>query len=200
MPTFLKRTVIAAAVALAAAAAHAQSYVTAGGQPIRSGDGECWRTGYWTAQAATEECDPQLVVKKPPMPAPVTYSIEVLFAFDDDGLSTDARKRLDDLAQKLVAMDLEKVVAVGHADSLGSADYNQLLSARRVWTVRDYLAAKGVSQEQLYLEAKGDREPVSARACEFMGLERKSDPKLIACLQPDRRVEVELIGRRKASE
>ena len=39
--------------------------------------GLCWRTGYWTAADATEECDPTLVPKKevpPPAPAPCSGS------------------------------------------------------------------------------------------------------------------------------
>ena len=40
---------------------------------MKSGFGLCWRTGYWTPQMATEECDPDLVPKKAvvPPPAPV---------------------------------------------------------------------------------------------------------------------------------
>jgi OOP family OmpA-OmpF porin len=198
----MKYTIIAAAVvaALAAGDVYAQPYVTADGQPVRSGAGQCWRTSSWNEQTASEECDPQLFAKKPPMPAAIRYRVDVLFAFEDDRLSADARKELDELAQKLIAMDLEKVVAVGHSDRLGTAQHNQLLSARRTWAVRDYLAAKGVAEEQLILEARGERDPVTPGACDVLVMEGRADPKLIACLQPDRRVRVELIGRQKGSD
>jgi OOP family OmpA-OmpF porin len=195
----MRYTIIAAAVvaALASGGVYAQPYVTAGGQPVRSGDGLCWRTSNWSEQTATEECDPQLFVKKPPMPAAIRYSVDVLFAFDDDRLSPQALKALDGLAQKLVAMDLEKVVAVGHADRLGTEEHNQRLSARRAGAVRDYLAAKGVPDEQVILEARGERDSVTAGACDVLVMDGRAGAKLIACLQPDRRVKIELVGRQK---
>jgi OOP family OmpA-OmpF porin len=196
LKSFVKCSLVAAAVAaaLGSGGAHAQSYVTADGSLIRTGDGQCWRTGYWTADTASEACESQ------PLPAATTemlLSAEILFAFNDDRMSGDALKRLDGLAQKMVAMDIEKVTAVAHADSLGSSDYNQLLSARRLWAVRDYFAAKGVAEEQFLLEAKGDRDRVSPTACDALGVQNGSKAKRIACLQADRRVKVEVIGRQK---
>ena len=184
---FMKYSVIAAA--LASGGAHAQPYITAGGDFVRTADGACLRTAYWTPELASAECDPQLTVK--------VHSTEVLFAFDDDRLDADALKRLDELGQKLFAMEVEKVVAVGHADSIGASHYNRLLSVRRVWAVRDYLAAKGITIDRMTLDAKGDREPVAGSSCEFAGLE-KGDA--IACLRPDRRVMVEVTGRPKPGD
>lgn len=199
MPNFVKHTVVVTAVAaaLAAGTANAQSYVIAGGQPLRASDGQCWRTSYRTAQQADKDCDPQIVATIASRKA-VTYSTEVLFAFDDDTLSLDARKQLDDLARRLLEVDLDKLVAVGHADGLGSPQYNKRLSARRAKAVGDYLAGKGVSSERLRLVALGEQDPVTAGACDAMALEKTSGPKLIACLQPDRRVKVGLVGRQKA--
>lgn len=219
LQNILKCTVIAAAVAgaFASGGVQAQSYVTAGGQPVRSSDGACWRTAHWTPDTAGKECDPQLFAEAPELdgesvaaagaslvgPAqvklvPVSYTTEVLFDFDDDRLGGDALKRLDELRQKLVAVEVEKITAVGHADVIGASHYNQLLSARRVWAVRDYLAGKGITLELVHLEAKGDSEPTATTACEFEGTEEGTKAKLIACLQPDRRVKIAVIGQMKA--
>ena len=217
---FVKCTAIAAVAAAFAGCAYGQSYVTAGGTPVRSADGGCVRTAYWTPDVASEECDPQLVAKapvtepvvqpaaaaagsSPAKPAavkmvPVTLTTEVLFAFNDDRLGGDSLKRLDELTQKLVSMEVDTISAVGHADVIGSSHYNQLLSARRVWAVRDYLAGKGITLDLLHLEAKGDSEPTATTACEFEGTEAGTKAKLIACLQPDRRVKIEVIGQMKA--
>ena len=46
-------------------------YVQSSGGTVRSGFGLCWRTGYWTPQMATLECDPDLVPKPAAAPAPV---------------------------------------------------------------------------------------------------------------------------------
>jgi OOP family OmpA-OmpF porin len=48
-----------------------QGYVGSNGMVDKSGFGLCWHTGYWTPAMATEECDPDLVPKKPePAPPP----------------------------------------------------------------------------------------------------------------------------------
>jgi len=179
MSSFTKRILVAAVACSLAGAAAAQSYVSAGGAPVRGGHGEYWQS---TSYVTPEE---------------ISYSAQVRFAFDDDTLTGEARKELDALAQKLVAVEIDKVVAVGHSDGVGSPQYNKRLSARRVKAVGDYLAGKGVAAERLQLVAMGERDPVTSGACEFAGAEDRSDPRLITCLEPDRRVEIELTGRRK---
>jgi OOP family OmpA-OmpF porin len=185
MPSFKNRMVVSLVSAFIAGGANAQSCVMAGGEPLRTSDGQCVRTASSTASA--------------PAPKEISYRTEVLFAFDDDVLTPDARKRLDALAQNLVAMEVEKVVAVGHADGVGPAPYNRRLSARRAKAVGDYLAGKGVPGERLELVAMGEHDPLTAGACDVMaGLQGPSEAKLIQCLQPDRRVRVELTGRPKS--
>ena len=204
MPSYAKHAFLASVVAAAFAAgeANAQSHVMAGGQPVRSGDGQCLRTGHWTIDAASNECDPRVALKvvaaPTAAPKPIHYSTEVQFAFDDDALTPDARKKLDELAQKLGAMEIDRVVAVGYADGVGPADYNRRLSARRAKAVGDYLGGKGVSGERLELVAMGAHDPLTAGTCDLLAHEGDSDAKVIACLQPDRRVKVQLMGREKA--
>jgi OmpA-OmpF porin, OOP family len=194
----LKHSLIAAAIV--AAYAHAQTvdqnagYLASGdGLPVRSADGDCWRTAAWTEKSASPECHP---APKPAFAA-VNYATQVLFAFDDDALSADARKQLDELAQKLLNVEIDKVVAVGHSDAVGGEQYNKRLSARRAKAVGDYLAGKGVSPERLQLVAMGDNDSITAGACDSLTGEGPRDAKRVACLQPDRRVNVELVARQK---
>jgi OmpA-OmpF porin, OOP family len=212
LKSFAKSTLIAAVAAVFAGAAHAQFYVTAGGAPVRSGDGSCWRTANWTPDHASEECDPQVLAKAAapllvpvvqPGPAavkmvPFTYTTEVLFAFNDDRLGDDALVRLDELSKQLGPVDIEKIVAIGYTDVIGSSHYNHLLAARRVWAVRDYLAKKGITEEQMTLQAKGDSDPVVSEGCKFMWAEPGSSRELISCMEPDRRVTIEVIGQMEA--
>ncbi len=191
MPSFMKRGVLAAVASALAGGALAQSYVTAGGEPVRSSYGQYWQTGYGTADAVVAQA-------QPPAP-PITYVAEVRFGFDDDTLSGEARKELDALAEKLVALEVEKVVAVGHSDGVGSRHYNKRLSARRVKAVGDYLAGKGIAVERLQLVALGERDPVTAGVCELAGVVDSSEARLITCLEADRRVEIQLIGRHRAN-
>ena len=128
----------------------------------------------------------------PPKPAPkpekVTTASTVNFDFDRYVIRPDARSKLDDLVGKLREVNLEVVIAVGHADRLGSDAYNMKLSVRRADSVKAYLVSKGIAASRIYTEGKGKRQPVK---------ECKGDKKtkeLIACLEPNRRVETEAVG------
>jgi len=91
---------------------------------------------------------------------------------------------------KAGAIKLEVIIAVGHTDRIGSDAYNQKLSERRAAAVKQYLVSKGIDANRVYTEGKGKKNPVT-KPDQCLG---KTSPKVIACLQPDRRVDIELIG------
>jgi OOP family OmpA-OmpF porin len=130
----------------------------------------------------------------PPAPAPapkpekVTTASTVNFDFDRYVIRPDARSKLDDLVGKLRNVNLEVIIAVGHADRLGGDAYNMKLSVRRADSVKAYLVSKGVSASRIYTEGKGERQPV--KDCKGSGKNKE----LIACLEPNRRVETEAVG------
>src|SRR5439155_1698724 len=128
----------------------------------------------------------------PPAPAPkaekITTASTVNFDFDRYVIRPDARSKLDDLVGKLRSVNLEVIIAVEHADRIGSDAYNMKLSVRRADSVKAYLVSKGIAASRIYTEGKGERQPVK---------ECKGDKKtkeLIACLEPNRRVESEAVG------
>ena len=75
--------VLAAALALgmganSAIAQVADGYWGSSGMYVKNATGLCWHAGYWTPAMATEECDPDLVPKKPapaPVPAPAAAPV-----------------------------------------------------------------------------------------------------------------------------
>ena len=77
----------------------------------------------------------------------------------------------------------------GHTDRIGTDAYNQKLSERRADAVRDYLVSKGVPKAKIEALGLGEKQPVTGTSCN-----QKNQKELIACLQPDRRVEVEVKG------
>ena len=79
----------------------------------------------------------------------------------------------------------------GHTDPLGTDAYNQKLSERRADAVRDYLVSKGVPKDKIETLGMGKTQPVPGVTCN-----QKNMKELIACLQPNRRVEVEVVGTR----
>jgi outer membrane protein OmpA-like peptidoglycan-associated protein len=121
----------------------------------------------------------------------------VLFDFDKytpDHIRPATLAELDQLVArvKLEGIRIESLVLVGHADRLnstGQQDYNQQLSQKRVNTVRDLLAAQGLTVSSVSIDAKGDTDQVKACQAQF-----KKRLELEECLLPNRRVAVELIG------
>jgi len=119
-----------------------------------------------------------------------TLSADSLFPFDKATLTPVARGSLDNLAHETTGQKIESIQVTGHADRIGNADYNQKLSQRRADAVKTYLATRPeLAQTPMQAIGKGSTEPVTAPdACPpKMALKAR-----IACLQPDRRVEVEI--------
>ena len=156
------------------------------------------------------ECDPDLVPKPPapvavpppppppppapakpapakPNPAPVaekvTLAADVLFDFDKSVLKPEGKAKLDDLANKVRAINLEVVIAIGHTESIGSDAYNQKLSVRRAEAVKAYLVSKGIEPNRIYTEGKGKSQPIA-------------DNRTAEGRAKNRRVEIEVVGTR----
>jgi len=123
-----------------------------------------------------------------PKPEKVTTASTVNFDFDRYVIRPDSRTKLDDLVGKLRNVTLEVVIAVGHADRLGGDAYNMKLSVRRADSVKAYLVSKGITASRVYTEGKGERQPV--KECKGDGKTKA----LIACLEPNRRAEIEAVG------
>ena len=96
----------------------------------------------------------------------------------------EGKSKLDDLSGKMRGVNLEVVIAIGHADSIGSDAYNQKLSVRRAESVKAYLVSKGIEANRIYTEGKGEKQPVA-------------DNKTREGRAKNRRVEIEVIGTRR---
>ena len=207
--------------ALAGAVSAVPGYVTSeGDMAVISATGQCWRTGEWTPEMARSPCDatPRAAAPAPvvqaqpeapaPAPAPLaaapvieklTLSTDVLFEFGKADLRPGGQQKLDELAKTAQGAKVDRVVIVGNADRIGSEQYNQELSERRAQAVKAYLAQKGVSEQRVQAEGRGESQPVTGDQCKNMGPEKKKNAKLVACLQPDRRVEIEVLGSREVA-
>jgi OmpA-OmpF porin, OOP family len=149
------------------------------------------RSFYWKPEA----CADLLNEQAPAAPAartpakPRVLSADALFAFDRAELSPAGHATLDDLAAKLREQNekLRSVRIVGYTDHLGGEAYNQTLSQRRAQTVKDYLVARGVPRDRVTAEGMGKADPV--KDCQ-----EGPRARLIACLAPNRRVEIWIDG------
>ena len=135
--------------------------------------------------------------KPKPVAEKVTFAADVLFDFDKAVVKPEGKSKLDDLSNKVRGVNLEVIIAIGHADSIGSDAYNQRLSVRRAESIKAYLVSRGIEGNRVYTEGKGEKQSLTAGKCKSMGKEHRSNKKMVDCLQPDRRVEIEVIGTRK---
>ena len=141
---------------------------------------------------------PKPAPEKPkPVAEKVTFAADVLFDFDKAVVRPEGKSKLDELSNKVRGVNLEVIIAIGHADSIGSDAYNQRLSVRRAESIKAYMVSKGIEGNRVYTEGKGEKQSVTAGRCKKMGQEHRSNKKMVECLEPDRRVEVEVIGTRK---
>jgi len=223
---FASALIGAALASCAAVAAAEPGYLTTGrGDHVKTLAGLCVHTGEWKPGMTNAECDPVAPVaeapapaapveevKAEPAPAPepapipvvvtiekISLSSEVLFAFDSATLREEGKRELDALAQRIAGASLEGIAAIGYADRIGSSKYNKGLSEKRAEEVKRYLAFKGVDASLLRAEGRGESEPVTGGQCKGLGAERAGNKKLVECLQPDRRVEIEVLGTRTAT-
>jgi OOP family OmpA-OmpF porin len=122
----------------------------------------------------------------------VTFSAESLFGFDQSTVKPEGRMALDKFAGDTRGTQFEVISVEGHTDRLGTADYNQRLSLRRAEAVKAYLVSSGgFLADKVKVVGKGESSPVT-RTADCKG--SKPTAQLIACLQADRRVDIEVSG------
>jgi OOP family OmpA-OmpF porin len=135
----------------------------------------------------------------PPAPAParplvtVHFSADALFDFDRADLRPQGSRELDAFVSELRGVQYDGMRVIGHTDRLGSTAYNANLSRRRAAAVAAYLVRAGVPADKLATSGGGESDPLPATAnCHG----NAATPALVACLQPDRRVDVQVQGMR----
>ncbi len=196
-----------AALAGGAFAQNVDNWRATDGTVWKNGSNEyCWRDTGWTPATGVQGCDgvPAPAAPAPaaaqapapaaaPAPAPVvpvapatekvSFAADAFFDFDKATLKPEGKAKLDDLTDKVKGITLEVIIAVGHTDSVGSDTYNQKLSEKRAQAVKDYLTSKGTDASRVYVEGKGEKQPVA-------------DNKTADGRSKNRRVEIEVVGTR----
>ncbi|MEA3159248.1 MAG: OmpA-OmpF porin, family [Gammaproteobacteria bacterium] len=156
------------------------------------------------ARAVVAEPEPVAAAPPPPPPPPlpppppvrkhVSFSADSLFDFGKDTVRPAGKVALNEFAAELRGAQFEFITVTGHTDRIGSHAYNLALSARRAESVKYYLVeTAGIPGSKVFARGVDGEDPVT-KADDCPGRERT--PKLIACLQPDRRVDVEVAASR----
>ena len=99
----------------------------------------------------------------PPAATKVTYAADAFFDFDKAVLKPEGKAKLD--------------------DDVGTDAYNQKLSVKRAESVKAYLVSKGIEQNRVYTEGKGEKQPIASN-------------KTAEGRAKNRRVEIEVVGTR----
>lgn len=86
-------------------------------------------------------------------------TLALYFDFNEDVMSPRTKRQLEIVAAILKSDAKKKITLSGHTDALGTKSYNDQLSSNRADVVRDFLAAAGVSTEQIVTVAKGASQP-----------------------------------------
>jgi len=130
----------------------------------------------------------------PPAPRRVSFSAESLFGFDKSTLRPEGMAALDTFSRDLSGSQYDVVNVEGHTDRIGSTAYNQNLSMERANAVKSYLVSNGrLDSNKVSAQGKGESLPTT-KPEDCKG--NTPNAKLIACLQPDRRVDIEVAGTR----
>ena len=141
---------------------------------------------------------PDVVAVTPPAPVPTpppppatrieryTLSSTELFDFDSARLRLPQPKLDETVTVMNTNPQISNVTITGYTDRLGSDKYNMKLSQRRAESVKNYMTSKGVASNRLVAVGRGESDPV-------VKCNDRNRSNLIACLEPNRRVEVQEI-------
>lgn len=164
--------------------------------------GYAWQQGYWGWQQGRYAWTQGQLISTPrgrplpPPPHPVSnvmrLSADALFPFDR-GNFTDilpgGRRQIRTIAAKLREMPFGRMEVRGYTDRLGAPTYNQGLSQQRADAVKMLLVEQGVPANSIVARGMGPQDSITQCT------NGQSQDRLVACLQPDRRVEIVTFAR-----
>ena len=139
---------------------------------------------YRFGQGAAPVVAPEVVSKT------FNLSSDVTFAFGKANLKPQAKATLDGIYGEIAQINNANVAVAGYTDRIGKDAPNVKLSQRRADSVANYLVAKGVPTQNISAVGHGKANPVTGSTCDAV----KGRKALIACLAPDRRVEIAVNG------
>lgn len=139
---------------------------------------------------APAECADILNQSSGPGVTPFSLSGDVGFAFGSAALTAAGLNEIQDIAGQLRQLEqVENITVSGHTDRIGDVASNQRLSQQRAEAVRRALADQGIPAGVIQAQGFGPSRPV-------VQCDQQDRADLIACLAPNRRVDIEVQGQR----
>lgn len=84
----------------------------------------------------------------------------VSFAYDSFTIADSERRKIEAVADYMVANPQTTVVIDGHCDERGSREYNLSLGEHRALAVRAYLISLGVAGDRIHTRSFGEEQPL----------------------------------------
>lgn len=188
------------------------------GQTVTNNYGECWQTQGntmngcetpyvkpYTPPVVEQAIEPKYIEET----QTISLSAKTLFGFGNDKLTS--HHDLNEIVFKIKSLPvkthaLKSIQVEGHTDFMGTEQFNQTLSQKRADNVANYLAnifgsnvkvtAVGLGESQAKMTAQCDKpNPAIAKIKNKKAKSAalaKQRKELIACLEPDRRVDIRI--------
>jgi len=119
-----------------------------------------------SGQQMVEQTPPPVVEETTPEPTPLAPLDNIVyFDFDQSLLKPETRDLLIQHADRMRG-NSGTVRLEGHADELGTREYNLALGERRANAVRDFLVLQGVDASSLEVISYGEERPAQAGSSE----------------------------------
>ena len=84
----------------------------------------------------------------------------LLYFEKETTLTSDSLKLLPDIIAAIREQNSVYISVVGHTDTLGSKDYNMMLSSSRALAVKDLLVRQGVASDTIWTTSHGKENPL----------------------------------------
>ncbi|WP_321952504.1 OmpA family protein [Paraburkholderia bannensis] len=145
------------------------------------------------AQKLAQQVNGELDKCVPPPPPPVpqeaksiSLAADALFDFDSAVMKPEGYRQVELLAQdwRKAGANIDLLTVTGYTDRLGSAQHNLKLSQQRALAVSTALRDQGIRARTVEIKGLGAANPV--QSCPG----NKATPAVVACLAPNRRVEI----------
>lgn len=75
-------------------------------------------------------------------------------------LTAESAQELERIAAEAAGRPVPELDVIGHTDSRGATDRNDVLGRQRAATVADLLAARGLDRKRIAVQSRGEREPL----------------------------------------
>lgn len=85
----------------------------------------------------------------------------VQFANGKSTLISESFSILDKIVEIMIKYPAYSLTIAGHTDSVGNAEFNQILSERRAKTCKDYLISKGIEEARIDARGYGETQPIA---------------------------------------